>query len=474
MNGARTVAFSALIALAVLLGGGIMLGGPGPGIELRRIDQLRAGTDSAALGPTATRLGQTFRADQAGLSTVAVQLAAISVLPADGRFRLWREDDPGPPILDVPLTAGDFSGNPYLAFHFAPLADSAGRRYRFAISSTAPLADALAVQVAAYDAYSAGAASLDGVAQAGDLTFRTYDTYTALSFARDCAHALTDHGADLLTALLFLLLPGFALSLVLPGWSAGQRLIAAPALTLLAWAVLLLALWAVGEGSGVRGQGSGWVLGAVAWGVIGLSALVLLWRARQAGFFAALRMTEPQTDVRRMTGSPQSAIRNPQSAIYALLLVALLGITLGSRWATIRDLVAGMGLDAYHHTLVTQLILDRGGVPRDYAPYAPLASFTYHFGFHAFAAALGRLAPAGWPVAQLMPLAGQLATALPVLTLALFGARVLGNRWLGLVAGGLAGTVAIFPAFYVNWSRYTQGLGLALLPVAWVLVLDAL
>ena len=80
-----------------------------------------------------------------------------------------------------------------------------------------------------------------------------------------------------------------------------------------------------------------------------------------------------------------------------------------------------MGLDAYHHTLVTALFLDRGGVPHDYAPYAPLASFTYHFGFHAFAAALGWLAPGALPVERLMPLAGQLATALPVLTLALFG-----------------------------------------------------
>jgi hypothetical protein len=34
--------------------------------------------------------------------------------------------------------------------------------------------------------------------------------------------------------------------------------------------------------------------------------------------------------------------------------------------------------------------------------------------------------------------------------------------------------VSIFPAFYVNWSRYTQGLGLALLPVAWVLLLEVL
>ena len=71
-----------------------------------------------------------------------------------------------------------------------------------------------------------------------------------------------------------------------------------------------------------------------------------------------------------------------------------------------------------------------------------------------------------------MPQVGQLATALPVLTLTLFGWKVLDNRWAGLLAGALAGLYSIFPAYYVNWSRYTQGLGLALLPVAWVLFLE--
>ncbi len=455
MSPARTVAFSALIALAVLLGGGIMLGAVGPGIEIRAQDQLRAGTDSATLGPDAHRIEQTFRAEQAGLSTVAVQLAAINTLPTDGTFRLWAADSAGPPILSLPLPAGDFSGNPYLAFHFVPLADSAGRTYRFEIATTEPLAAGLALQVAPYDAYSAGAVGLDGVPQSGDLTFRTYYTYSIAAFVADCIHALTDHSGSILTSLLFLLLPGFALSTALADWPPAQRLIAAPALTLLIWPVLLVVLWTVG-----RGPAAGWLLGAAAWTLSGLSAAFLLLRVGRTKLSAAAKgIAIPP----RFTPSA-----------YGTALVALLGITLASRWVTIRDLVAGMGLDAYHHTLVTQLLLDQGGVPRNYAPYAPLASFTYHFGFHALAAALGRLTPTAWPVAQLMPLAGQLATALPVLTLALFGARVLGNRWVGLVAGGLAGTVAIFPAFYVNWSRYTQGLGLALLPVAWVLLLDAL
>ena len=42
----------------------------------------------------------------------------------------------------------------------------------------------------------------------------------------------------------------------------------------------------------------------------------------------------------------------------------------------------------------------------------------------------------------------------------------------GLLAGTFAGLVSIFPAYYVNWSRYTQGLGLALLPVSIVLYLE--
>ncbi|MGI8587360.1 MAG: hypothetical protein ACR2M0_06665 [Chloroflexia bacterium] len=481
------------VALLVLLGLARRPdGGPLLGIEFRQQDQLRISRDSAAAYPDARSIGQSFRSDHANLSSVAVQLAAKSnTLPHTGSFHLQAGDRPdAPDILVLPLDAGDFSDNPYLAFHFAPLPGSAGQTYRFRIETADPLASHLSVQAAAYDAYSEGQATADGAPQPGDLSFRTSYTYTPPDLAADIARALGDHAWLIAAALLFLLLPGTLLTLALAPspppdsstsevrsghfsaaasghWSPAERLLAAPALTLLAWPVLLLAGWT----AGIEAWGQ-WLV----WAIIALSAAgLLIFTSRQRSVVS--RQRSAVSGQRSAVSTPHSALRTTYSALrtpHSALFFAVLGLTLLSRLVTIRDMVAGMGLDAYHHTLVTQLFLDRGGVPHGYAPYAPLASFTYHYGFHAFAAAMGWLAPGNLSVERLMPLAGQLATALPVLSLTLFGWRVLGSRWLGLTAGALAGVVAIFPAFYVNWSRYTQGLGLALLPVAWVVVFDAL
>jgi len=468
-----------LAGLVLLLGAGLVLGtlaaiagGQVPlGIEFRQWDQLRIGADSASLAPAAHSVGQTFRSEHANLSTIAVQLKEFSGrLPATGRFHLQAGTDPlAPDILSLPLSAADFGDNPYLAFHFPPRPDSAGRQYRFRIETVAPLRTTLAAHLSPYDTYSAGTALIDDQAQPGDLAFRTYYTYTPADLAADAGRTLASQPGLILATLAFLLLPGRALAEALgPTWTPGERLLAAAGLTLLAWPVALLGGW----GWGVGGWGP-----VLAWLAILAGAAVLLIRA-------VWHRTSPQPIATTLlplsdtAPNPQPPTPNPPAqskidVVYWLALATVLGLTLLSRLATIRDLVAGMGLDAYHHTLVTALLLDRGGIPHDYQPYAPLASFTYHFGFHAFAAALAWLAPGALPVERLMPVVGQLATTLPVLTLALFGRRVLGNRWVGLLAGGLAGVVTVFPAFYVNWSRYTQGLGLALLPVAWVLLFEA-
>ena len=75
----------------------------------------------------------------------------------------------------------------------------------------------------------------------------------------------------------------------------------------------------------------------------------------------------------------------------------------------------------------------------------------------------------------LVPRVGQIASCvLPIPSLVLFGWRVLGNRWVGLTAGAFTGLLSVVPAFYGEWSRYTQGLGLAVLPVAWVFFIEVL
>ncbi len=542
---------AALAALGLLVAGVVALSGilPDPrtfdpaAVEFRGQDQLRVSTNSAAESAGAHSLGQSFRADHANLSSIALQLAAYGGSPAGGRFTLYAGPGPDAPVaVSLPLTAADFSTNPYLTFHFTPLADSAGHAYYLRVDAPDPLATHLTVQMAGYDSYSAGAATLDGLAQPGDLAFRTFYRYTPADLLADLGRGVTGYALPALAWLAFLLLPGSLLARLLPGWSLGDRLLAAPALTLLAWPVLLLAGWTLG----ITGWGP-WLV----WAVSGAALLghgALAWRTRRAPAGAlspdgagshslapaapdGAGSPSPSPPVRGMgavntyiparrrpgrvvvAGAPDAApaaaratlpVRHvlspePEPAVAAPLrapgpgvglgvradsrpatpaywaaLLSVLAITLASRLLTVRDLVAGMGLDAYHHTLVTALFLDRGGVPSDYAPYAPLELFTYHFGFHAFAAALGWLAPGALPVERLVLVAGQLAGTLPVLTLALFGSRVLGDRWLGLTAGALAGVVAIFPAFYVNWSRDTQGLGLALLPVAWVVLFETL
>ena len=176
-------------------------------------------------------------------------------------------------------------------------------------------------------------------------------------------------------------------------------------------------------------------------------------------------------------GAPSSSIVGRRSSfLFWGLLAAVFIATIVVRMLSLREAVAGMGLDAYHHTLIAGMIVDHGGVPSNYEPFAPLSSFTYHFGFHTLIAAVAWLTGLTRPedLLLLMPQVGQFATALPVLTLTLFGWRVLNNRWAGLLAGTLVGLFSIFPAYYVNWSRYTQGLGLALLPVAWVLFLNVI
>lgn len=150
-------------------------------------------------------------------------------------------------------------------------------------------------------------------------------------------------------------------------------------------------------------------------------------------------------------------------------LALLTGLALVVRFATVRYLAVPNFGDSLHHTLITQLFLEKGGVPRDYLPYEPVYSFTYHFGFHALAALWAWLA--GQPAWSAVISVGQVLNALAVpaayvLTRALFRSRAaaLGSA---VVVGFLSG----MPAQYVNWGRYTQLAGQVLLPfaLAWFL-----
>src|SRR5207244_2056889 len=91
-------------------------------------------------------------------------------------------------------------------------------------------------------------------------------------------------------------------------------------------------------------------------------------------------------------------------------------------------------------------------------PYAPLATFSYHFGFHALVAAVGMLT--GIRVISLVPIIGQLLIASVALSVAFFAEILLKDRRAGVVSAAVVGLAAAVPAAYGYWGRYPQLTGL--------------
>jgi hypothetical protein len=152
----------------------------------------------------------------------------------------------------------------------------------------------------------------------------------------------------------------------------------------------------------------------------------------------------------------------------AALGVVLLGVLL-VRLYVVRDLPTGLFVDSHHHTLMAQLLVDNRGLFHSWEPYAPLGSFTYHFGFHSNAAFVHWIT--GFSVPQSVLIGGQLLNAAAA---ALAGGLIcaLGGRlWAGVWAALLVGFALNMPAFFVNWGRYTQLTGqvvLVTVAVAWI------
>ncbi|MDQ3707673.1 MAG: hypothetical protein M3437_21060 [Chloroflexota bacterium] len=435
--------------LAASIWGAFSLAG---GVEMRLLLQNNWTSQTDTL-PT-SMLGQSFYVTRPNLSRIDLQMSFVPVLEADGRVRLLEGEGLGGKVVyEVPLHQTRFTQGLYLTVDIPPQADSQGRTYTIVVDTPGrQLGDAVGVRYNTFDALTAGGMytnESNGRPTEGDLSFVAYYRYDLGTLLDDLVQVTSEARRLVLSPLLLLLLPGLALLVWLPNsLSAGQRLLAAPGLTALALPVFFLVTRALGLKMGTVQM---WLLLIVC-----------------AGFLAAgLWRLKPKLSLRGI---------KLEDAVFWSLLLGVLAATIISRFVSLRDQVGGIGIDAYHHTMISQLFVEQGGIPANYQPYAPLASFTYHYGFHSLAASVawlsGRTSPGDMML--LMPQMGQIADTLPVLTLTLFAWKALGDRWAGLAAGALAGVFSIIPAFYVNWSRFTQGLGLALLPLAWILLMEVL
>jgi len=145
---------------------------------------------------------------------------------------------------------------------------------------------------------------------------------------------------------------------------------------------------------------------------------------------------------------------------YQIFLVFVIVVVLSLIIISLRNVVTGLGSDSYHHTLISQLILDNGKVPGDYLPYAPMVSFSYHFGFHALSAVISALS--GIELRLMIPILGTIIVGFSSLSVYFLSHQFFKNQIIAFIAGILTICVGVSPFYLVNYSRFPQLLGLVL------------
>ncbi len=189
---------------------------------------------------------------------------------------------------------------------------------------------------------------------------------------------------------------------------------------------------------------------------IGLGLVLLAWRT-----LYLWRTPGPE-------GLPAlSLLRIGSPAEWAFLIV-LVGLLMSRFWA-VGAVQAPLWGDSIQHAFIAQLMLDNGGLFDSWQPYADFLSFTNHFGFHANVAALGFLMQFTGTEAAFI--GGQVLNVIAILALYPITVWVAGgNRWAGVATLVVGGLLSAMPAMYVNWGRYAQLSGQAVLPVAVLLL----
>jgi hypothetical protein len=415
-------------------------------------------------------LGQTFVAREAGLSGVQIFFTPQTGGEGEIHFHLRADPQSTEDLATSRLPVTSVVAPGFYRFNFSPQADS--RRHYYYIFLELTGSGTLLVGSAEGDSYLDGALYQAGAAQNSQMAFH-------LAYAPGFAligllGEMINWGRMLAIGFFLFILPGWAL--ISLAWPASNPLAwpekvgVAAGLSLAVYALLFL--WTASIGLHL-GSGYAWLPP-----LVGL--IILAWQSRQ------LRLAQVKE---RWQAWVYSDAFKPE---LAWLWVG--GLIFLTRFFVIRSLPAPLGGDAYQHTLVTQLLVDNGGLFNSWQPYADLQSFTYHFGFHTASAVFHWVS--GLSVMEAVLWTGQLLNGLAILVLypltlraaqawssgtplrSASGAdargpwfngdpgRAGGNRWVGIGAMVIAGLLSPMPMAYVNWGRYTQLAGQVILPIA--------
>ncbi len=349
---------------------------------------------------------------------------------------------------DLPLEQIDQKG--FYRFNFPPLDRSAGEDFYTSIElSGNGKADA---GVAPAENYTGGAAYRNSSPQEAQLAFRlTYDPKRLVfGLAGEVLNWL-----KLLAAAAFLfLLPGWGLlSLLYDAWGDRrwtEKIGLAAGVSLAVYPLLYLLSDLIGLHLGAL---YAWVPALIA--AVYLTGKTIQRRRKSQSKFQNTQVDKP-------AGFRQRA--RDYALHYGLVDLAYLALAIlviAARFWSVRAFDLPMWGDSYHHSLITQLLLDHAGLFDSWAPYAEMQTFTYHFGFHTLSATLSYLT--GFNAATATLWTGQIINILAIFSLVPLAVRMGRNPWAGVAAVLVAGMLVPMPNAYTNWGRYTQLAGQVIL-----------
>jgi hypothetical protein len=397
-------------------------------------------------------LGQTFTAYYAGLQGIALFLSPGTAQNGQITLHLRSSPEAQQDLASASLPVQAINAPGYYRFNFNPQAGSAFKDYYLQIDLET--SDGyIEAGSGPGDSYQDGAMYQDG---------KPLDSQAAFRLAFDSQAMLLELLGEgfnwlvlLLAALFLFLVPGWALlELLWPAWK-GYRWTEKAAL-------------AAGTSLGLYPLLILWT------STLGLRpGAVYAWLPPIAGalFLAGTRLLKRRNNHHKPEDEDEHRSRNPilgrklASPSFLLADLALLGImalVAGTRFWAVRRLPAPMWGDAYQHTMITQLLVDHGGLFNSWAPYAPMQSFTYHFGFHAATAVFHWITGLSVPLATLWN--GQILNLLAVLAVLPLATRLGKSPWAGVVAVLVAGLISPMPMAYANWGRFPQLAGQVILP----------
>jgi hypothetical protein len=457
------IASSGWVFIGVLLGW-VLLAGCSP---VTRAEQ--AAISQSSLLPPRESLGQTLVANYDGLAGIEVYIDPKEASGGESALSLHLRASPAAQTdlasSVLPISEVDSPG--YYRFSFAPIAPSSQGSFYFFVENNAGAA--LDLATAPGTAYLDGSLYANHQPQDAQLAFQL--VYDAPRMAFGLLKEAAGWGWSLLLFAFLFGLPGWALlAAAWPGFGEHnwiERIALSSGVGLAIFPVMVLWTNLVGLHLGPL---YAWIPPLAALGFLAWQGLF-----RQSTPAQAAGGWKRRLQLQRW---PVLASKEHDRAPFSmdvfwpdLSFIVLAGLIFAVRFWAVRSLPGGLWGDSYQHTLIVQLMLEHGGLFERWAPYADLTTFTYHFGFHTWAAVFQWLS--GLPVASAVLHIGQILNGMSVIMLYPLALFLVRQRWAGVFAILVAGLLMPVPMDYTNWGRYTQLAGQVVLPAA-VLLLFAL